>query len=287
MKHPSILATLACLSFSAMPVCAEPPPLTIVHLTDIHMRPDFDAPKRLPHALADVRKRNPALIINTGDTIDGSSRSEEKWRLWRDAVAAEISGIPLYNLLGNHDIDRPLTKEASCRELGMPARFYTFDKLGWRFVMLDGNGLAKDQEQWNWLVKLLDGTPTSTPVAIATHQPVFSMGAAIHTPGDMSAKWRELIALFAKHPNVKLCMGGHIHLADVCRYNGVTYTCGGSLGGYWWETVKSSDGKGSYHETPPGYNIIKLSSSDVISVTYTRYPDPVIDNRPESPSPTN
>jgi 3',5'-cyclic AMP phosphodiesterase CpdA len=214
------------------------------------------------------------LVINTGDTVDGSKGAEQKWQLWKDGVAAALKGIPLYNLLGNHDIDAPLTREQSCAHLGMPSRYYRFDHSGWRFLMLDGNGFAGDQEQWDWLARELAEAPASMPIAIASHHPIFSMGAMIHSPGDIIGRWKELVALFTRHPKVKLCLSGHSHLADVIRYNGVTYTSGGSLGGYWWELAKSTDGKGSYQQTPPGYNVITLSPSEVVSVAYVGYPDP-------------
>lgn len=273
------IITLAAVSISG---CATAPhrqadaSVTLVHLTDVHMRPNFDAPERLRLALRDIRLHHPVLVINTGDTVDGSAGAEAKWSYWKAGVDAELKGVPLYNILGNHDLDAPLTRDESCRQLNMPSRYYRFDHSGWRFVMLDGNGFAKDQEQWDWLVHELDNAPPGTPVAICSHQPVFSMGAMIHSPGDHIGRWRELVALFAKHPNVKLCLSGHTHLADVCRYNGVTYACGGSLGGYWWELAKSSDGKGSYHETPPGYDLIKLSPTGVVSVEYVRYADPYV-----------
>jgi len=262
-------------------VCAAAPvqdadqkTITLVHLSDVHMRPGFNAPERFRLALRDVRSRKPALIINTGDTVDGSAEADAKWASWQAAVTAEIRNIPLYNLLGNHDIDEPLTREIACARLGMPSRYYRFDRFGWRFLMLDGNGFAADKEQWDWLVRELQEAPTRMPIVVASHHPVFSMGATIHSPGDQIGRWKELVALFARHPNVKLCLGGHSHLADVTRYNGVTYTSGGSVSGYWWELVKSSDGKGSYQETPPGYNVIRLAPFGVISVDYVRYPDP-------------
>lgn len=269
----TLLAALIIAGCATTPARNTGDSISIVHLTDVHMRPEFNAPERFGLALADVRKQQPALVINTGDTVDGSAQAEIKWGFWKAGIDAELKGVPLYNLLGNHDIDAPLTRGKSCAILNMPSRYYRFDHSGWRFIMLDGNGFAKDQEQWDWLVRELTNTPPKTPVAICSHQPIFSMGAMIHSPGDHIGRWRELIALFAKCPNVKLCLSGHTHLADVCRYNGVTYACGGSLGGYWWEVVKSTDGKGGYHETPPGYDLIKLSPTGVVSVEYRRYPE--------------
>ena len=69
---------------------ADQKTFTLVHLSDVHMRPGFNAPERFRLALRDVRSRKPALIINTGDTVDGSAEADAKWASWQAAVAAEI-----------------------------------------------------------------------------------------------------------------------------------------------------------------------------------------------------
>ncbi|MCA1996546.1 MAG: metallophosphoesterase [Armatimonadetes bacterium] len=254
---------------------------TLVHLSDVHIRMRFAAPQRLRLALRAVRRLKPDLVINSGDTVDGPRDTidgtldfEAKWSAWQEAVSQELKGVPLFNAVGNHDLDEPLTLADSCRRLGMPGPFYSFDRLGWRFIVLNSNGFAEDPRQWDWLVGQLRTTPVTVPIAIVSHHPIFSMGAMVNSPGDLIGRWRELVALFTRHPNVKLCLSGHTHLADVCRYNGVTYACGGSVSGYWWEIGKSSDGKGSYRQTPPGFNVIRLSSRGVASVEYRRYDDP-------------
>ena len=61
---------------------------------------------------------------------------------------------------------------------------------------------------------------------------------------------RRIKDLFAKHPNVRLCLSGHEHLVDQVTYNTTTYCCNGAVSGAWW--------KGSYHECAPGYGLIDL-----------------------------
>ncbi|MFN3683409.1 MAG: metallophosphoesterase family protein [Fimbriimonadaceae bacterium] len=254
---------------------------TIVHLSDVHIRMRFDAPARLRLALRAVRRLAPELVINSGDTLDGPRDTiagtldfEAKWSAWNEAVSRELRGLPLLNALGNHDLDEPLSLADSCRRLGMPGPYYARDHRGWRFLVLNSNGFERDTRQWDWLVSQLRTTPAATPIAIVSHHPIFSMGALVDGGGELIGRWRDLVALFAKHRNVKLCLSGHTHLADLCRYNGVTYACGGSVSGYWWEIEKSSDGKGSYLQTPPGFHVIRLSASGVVDVEYRRYEDP-------------
>jgi hypothetical protein len=74
---------------------------------------------------------------------------------------------------------------------------------------------------------------------------------------------RRLKTLFLDHPNVKLCLSGHIHLRDSVMYNGVTYACNGAVCGNWW--------RGAYQETQPGYALVDLWNDGSFRVDYVRY----------------
>ena len=97
------------------------------------------------------------------------------------------------------------------------------------------------------------------------------MGAMVNSPGDHIAGWKDLIALFVRHPNVKLCLSGHTHLFDKSLYNGVTYACGGAVSGYWWEYEKSDDGKSAYRQTSPGYGIVKFYADGTTEYEYVNF----------------
>jgi hypothetical protein len=115
--------------------------------------------------------------------------------------------------------------------------------------------------------------PPATPIAIVSHQPVFSVSAATYYPGDFIGGWKALVELWTKHPNVKLCLSGHIHLFDQAWYNGVSYVCGGAMSGYWWEREKSSDGKSGFRQTRPGYGIVKLYADGSSQYEYVKFED--------------
>lgn len=262
-----LLAGLAFSGCASVP--AEPKPaLVVAHLSDIHLRKEFDSSARFRAFLHQMRQEHPEIscVINTGDTLDGA---KGKWEFWTEAVGAELQGLPVYSVLGNHDSEAGVKDPAQlCAILGIPSRYYSFDRSGWHFIALDGNSLRTDEAQMAWLVKELETVPATTPVAILSHQPILSVGADLHSPGDIIARRGQLVALFAKHRNVKLCLSGHVHLYDQILYNGVTYACGGSVSGYWWEREKSSDGKGSYHETPPGFGLVKLYADGTVRYDY-------------------
>ncbi len=55
------------------------------------------------------------------------------------------SSLEKYNVLGNHDMDMG-TKQEFMQFVGMPERYYSFDKGGFHFVVLDPNNLYVDGE---------------------------------------------------------------------------------------------------------------------------------------------
>jgi Icc protein len=81
--------------------------------------------------------------------------------------------------------------------------------------------------------------------------------------GDMHTDTAKIIRLLHQHPNVKLCLSGHIHLRDKVTYNGVTYICNGAVSGAWW--------KGNKRETAPGYGLIDLYADGRFEEQYVNY----------------
>ena len=61
---------------------------------------------------------------------------------------------------------------------------------------------------------------------------------------------RRIKDLFRQHPNVKLCVSGHIHLNDKVEYSGVTYVSNPAVSAAWWT--------GPMQEFENGYGIIDL-----------------------------
>ncbi|MEX2092204.1 MAG: hypothetical protein WD971_05980, partial [Pirellulales bacterium] len=69
--------------------------------------------------------------------------------------------------------------------------------------------------------------------------------------------------LFAKHPNVKLCISGHLHLLDRVDYNGVTYLCNGAVSGNWWG--------GRHKDCDEGYAVVDLYDDGTFEHEYVKY----------------
>ena len=124
---------------------------------------------------------------------------------------------------------------------GIDHRYYSFDNAGWHFIVLDSTFphekntyMAKlDEEQFSWLAADLKKLAGQLPVCIVSHIPILSVALVEwsarfrkYPQSDVGASHQdamEIVHLFKKHPNVKLCVSGHLHLLERIEYAGVTY----------------------------------------------------------------
>ncbi|HEY1858757.1 MAG TPA: metallophosphoesterase, partial [Gemmataceae bacterium] len=270
----SALAGWACAQRSVQ----HPPrrkALRVAHLTDVHIAPEGPSQAGMATCLRQIQAhgRRPDLILNGGDAIqDGgaadAARMRAQWKVWQ-SVLRDDCRLPIEHCLGNHDLwgkrnSEPLHgKEWAMDEFGLAERYRSFDRAGWHFVVLDSvssqeNGYKArlDEEQFEWLRTDLDATAKTTPVLVLSHIPIVAACALFDGENEKSGNWvvpsawmhidaRRIRDLFLQHPNVKLCLSGHIHLQDRVEYNGVTYVCNGAVSGNWW--------RGAYQGCAPGY----------------------------------
>ncbi|MEN7546408.1 metallophosphoesterase [Rapidithrix thailandica] len=290
IKSMAVLAGATALSPQAMASTAKKGKskrvLRIAHITDVHIRPEHDAPKRFEKCMEEVRKHKPDFFLNGGDTIYAADyshitreRVNEQWQIWSQCRAS-IKEYEVYSCLGNHDMwwaapdksDEMYGKNHVVKQLDIPGRYYSFDKNDWHFIVLDSNNKnagSLDEAQREWLEKDLAALPANTPVLIMSHYPL--LAACTHLDGGgMHTDYKYLIDLFYQHKDkVKSCVSGHIHLLDKVVYNDVSYYCNGALSGFWWEEGdKNSAGKSYYLQTPPGYAIIDLYSDGTVTNEY-------------------
>ena len=272
--------------------------LRVAHLTDMHMMPRANAEVALAkclHRLQSMKDR-PAFILNGGDTImDALSRDKntvrKQWNVWNRIIKAENS-LPIHACIGNHDVwgyngskkDPLYGKAWAVEQLGLANRYYSFDHSGWHFVVLDSTQprpeggwytARLDDQQRDWLEKDLRKTDAKKPVLILSHIPILSASVLSNqrvqkngrreiSGGLLHTDAADLIQLFHKRPNVKVCLSGHTHLLDRVDYNGVTYLCNGALSGDWWD-------KPAYYETRAGYALIDLFDDGWVERTYVAY----------------
>ena len=260
--------------------------LRIAHITDVHIRPEFNAPARFTQCLEEIKTHKPDFFLNGGDSIYAADyahitrdRVNEQWQIWKKCMAV-INNFEVYSCLGNHDMwwaapektDDMYGKDYVVKQLGIPERYYSFTKGGWHFFVLDSNNEnagSLDAAQRNWLEQSLTALPAATPVLIMSHYPL--LAACTHIDGGgMHTDFKYLTNLFYQHRDkIKACVSGHIHLQDSVVYNNLAYYCNGAISGYWWEDGdKNSAAKYYVMQTPPGYAIIDLYEDGTVINKY-------------------
>jgi len=265
--------------------------MRFAHLTDVHVQPDLGGGEGFAACLHHVQSQDdaPEFIVFGGDNVmnvdgeEGRAHANVQINLWNSVLKSECS-LPYACAIGNHDVlgnDPVAGKQWAVDAYALPGRCYTLDRAGWRFIFLDstlpeGGGYKGklDDPQFEWLTQVLKQTKPETPVCIVSHIPIIAACAylCVEEPptGDwqVPGSWMHIDAhrikdLFVKHPNVRLCLSGHMHMADAISYLGVTYACNGAVSGGWW--------KGPYHEFNPGYALVDLYQDGTTQVSFVNY----------------
>jgi len=281
--------------------------LRIAHLTDIHVQPEGAAPEGMARALRSVQELTdkPDIIFTGGDSVMDSlkadkARTKAQWEVFKSVLKNECS-LPVVHCIGNHDVwgwgledeiakgDRLYGKQWAIEEFGLMSRYYSFDKAGWRFIVLDSTHktdkdkpsisnepyTAKlDEEQFEWLKKVLEETPAGRPICVLSHIPIICCCVFLDGENEKSGDWqvpgawmhidaRRIKDLFREHKNVRLCLSGHMHMQDKAEFLGVKYLCNGAVCGSWW--------KGNHYEFAPGYVVVDLYNDGSSRSEYVCY----------------
>ncbi|MEN8254747.1 MAG: metallophosphoesterase [Verrucomicrobiota bacterium] len=269
------------------------------HFTDMHIGPESNSATGLAAALRHMQSLNdkPEMLITGGDIVSEAMGATEKSANEQYALVEKVfeeeCHIPVRHCLGNHDVwgqykeskatgkERLWGKKLPMAVLGLDERYYSFDQGNWRFVVLDSIFLTPgyykgqlDDEQFEWLEKEL-AKATDRHVVVVSHIPILSVAAYfLGSDAEKSGDWkvpghwmhidsRRITNLFAKHPNVKLCISGHMHMVDRVEYKGTTYICDGSISGNWW--------KGSNRGFSEGYGVFDLHADGTFAHEYTTF----------------
>lgn len=274
--------------------------LRVAHLTDAHVQPERDGHLGLAACLKHVQEvTQPDLILAGGDNImDAFSKTEaranELFGLWKK-VLADNTALPVIQCIGNHDVwgwDKKESKTSGSEGMwgkrwamdtfGLAQRYYSMERAGWHFVVLDstfpagddGYTAKLDDEQFAWLEADLAATPKDRPVLVLSHIPILSACAYFDGENEKKGDWnvpgswmhidaRRIKDLFLKHPNVKVALSGHIHLVDRVDYLGVTYLCNGAVSAGWW--------KGPNQECENGYGVVDLFDDGSFDAKYQTF----------------
>jgi len=203
----------------------DKPSLKIGIIADVHQDIIFDGTKRIKKFLNDARKLNVDFIIQLGDFALPRNVNQKFINTWNN-----YNGLK-YHVLGNHDmVDFGFKKDQTMKWWGMNKRYYSFDKGGLHFIVLDGNdknpGDWKEYyyryigaEQRNWLEN--DLKQTSFPVIIFSHQSLDANSGIKNR--DEIRKIIESIKFKNDSTKVIACISGHHHDDYIQSINGINY----------------------------------------------------------------
>jgi Icc protein len=194
-------------------------PFTFVQLSDSHLgfnkAPNADARATFREAIAKVKAlaNKPDFIIHTGD-VSQLSRDDQ----FDDAhqILAE-TGLPVFFVPGEHDMLDPEGGKAFLNRFGKETKgagWYSFDHRGVHFVALVNVADLKPggmgnlgTAQLKWLKDDLAGRPSSQPIVVFAHIPLWTVYADWGWGTDDSAEALKLLARFGS----VTVLNGHIH----------------------------------------------------------------------------
>ena len=238
------------------------------------------ATEAIPDMKAYSKKlKGPSYAMTLGDIAysEGHRNTNYLLPVIRDEFSAEKTGMPVFQTIGNHDFEYPLTavEEASptismrrnrnFEDIFGPVN-YSFNRGDVHIVsMIDVcfetfgapgkyHGDFTD-EQVSWLEQDLAVVPQDKLVILCVHIPFEGMWNKVPNA-------TKVMNLLASRPNARI-VSGHTHTMKHLHYeNGVSEFVAGAMSGCWWWSKNCADG------TPNGYSVWRIKGNEVVSDIY-------------------
>lgn len=185
--------------------------------------------------------------------------------------AVELSGIPFFNVIGNHDMDNEARTDdfsANTFKQQFGPTYYSFNRGEVHYIVLDDVfflGAAKkyigyiSENQMQWLEQDLALLKPGTTVVLSTHIPTNTGSArrngVAEEPGGSVANREQLYKMLA--PFKTHIMSGHTHFNDNWERDTIMEHNHGTVCGAWWTGPICGDG------TPAGYGVYEVNGSDI------------------------
>jgi len=248
-------------------------------------------------AIKELQPR-PDLIVCGGDLTDplpnldypaADKLLDRFFGIWKP-----LHSIETHYVFGNHDFvgtRNPLVSRHDPRfgkglfekRLGLPRLYYSFEKQGWRFIILDDVCLNPDGSYYaEYQADQLDFVQSELkaynekPTVIAGHVPTVSpfgtlagfakfLGTNFKMPSSLiSRNGKSLVNVIRNSKaNVKLVLAGHLHHQERIEADGVCYLNGGAICGNWW--------KGPMVGCSEGFNVIDLYPDGSFAIAYKTF----------------
>jgi predicted phosphodiesterase len=194
-------------------------------IADVHQDIMHDGEQRLQSFINEAKQRHPDFIIQLGDFALPREQNQSFLDIWNSYQGNR------YHVLGNHDMrDFGYTREQTMAWWDMKERYYSFNKKGIHFIVLDGNDpnpepwsgydryIGKEQKQW--LIEDLQNT--NDPIIIFSHQ-------TLQLESDGVTNMKDIRIILENenkrvgYNKVLCCLSGHTHTDYMIKLNGIYY----------------------------------------------------------------
>lgn len=137
---------------------------SFVQITDIHVNNEGDA-NEFKKALKEISEIDikPDFIIATGDLV---GKGDDRFSFYQKAV--KENDIPIFNVLGNHDISKEADKMLNYNKYFGPD-YYSFNHGKFHFLIL--NTLDKSDDQKNWMKQDIEKLAEGKKILVFQHYP--------------------------------------------------------------------------------------------------------------------
>jgi len=222
-------------------------PLRFGVCADVHKDIMFDADSRLKAFIEAASGKELDFIIQLGDFCRPYDANREFLSIWNNYQGEK------YHVIGNHDMDGGFTREKVIEFWASTAKYYSFEKNGLHFIVLDGNdknpspdkasGYARfiGDEQKEWLKN--DLKSTTLPCVLFSHQSFENTDIGIENQSEI----RQILEDENKASGLKkviACFSGHHHTDYATSINGIYYIQVNSMSYQWlgdqYKTIRYS-----------------------------------------------
>jgi predicted phosphodiesterase len=250
MKIFNELLLLACLGITTSLSAKKYDSVRIGMCTDVHLPTMHDSEYRITTFIDAMKKEKPDFIVELGDFATPDPKYAKYFDIWNSFPGDK------YHVIGNHEMDGGTSHEKAVAYRGMKSGYYSFNKNGFHFIVLDGNDKKNPEvkgykqfigpEQVTWLKN--DLAKAGFPVVIFSHQ-----GLAFYHGADEDygvENYQQVQDILSAHNiqnsecKVIACFNGHTH-----------WDYAENIKGIWYITITSM----SYHWLGENYGHIRYS----------------------------
>lgn len=235
----SLFVLVFCLGVSISLSAKKYDSIKIGMCSDVHLPTMHDSEYRITKFIDSMKIAKPDFIIELGDFGTPKENCAPYFKIW-DSFPGDK-----YHVIGNHEMDGGTSREEAIRYRNLKTGYYSFNKNGFHFIVLDGNDKKNPEakgykqfigaEQLAWFKADLAGT--KYPVVIFSHQGLAHYSSADEEYGVENYKEMQAIleAHNAKNPQVKVigCFNGHTHYDYAENINGIWYITITSMSYHW------------------------------------------------------